>query len=56
MRKTSSEIVLVKKKKSVSFPEKSFDTVTPSAAKQKQAFTKGIELKLSLYDSRQTVY
>ena len=41
---------------SVSFPQQSFDTVTPSSAEQKQCLTVWIERQFSLYDFRQSVY
>ena len=46
---------LVEQKKAVSLPVERFDSVSPSAAKQKHRVCTGIKMKLLLNDCRQTV-
>ena len=46
---------LVEQEKAIAFPVECFDSVSPSAAKQKHRVCTGIKMKLLLNDCRQTV-
>lgn len=54
--KASAFYALIQENKAISFPQQCLDSVTPSAAEQKQTAAKGIQAELTLHKLGQAIY